>query len=236
MLQFKSVARTYREGQLDVHALGGVDLEVSRGELVAVMGPSGSGKSTLLQLAGGLDVASRGSILIEGVGDITELSKRELALLRRRHVGYVFQDYNLLPSLTALENVALPLELDGVSSRQLAQAAGDALESVGLAELGARYPDQLSGGERQRVAVARGLIGRKHLLLADEPTGAVDSVTASQILELIKRKTHNGAAALVVTHDPAVARWADRVIRLRDGLLDLTSSVMPRTPPTEVSR
>ncbi len=227
ILQMREVSRRYGAGASQVAALDGVSITVAPGELVAVMGPSGSGKSTLLNLAGGLDVATSGVVDVAGV-NLAELSQNGLAQLRRRRVGIVFQELNLLPTLTAVENVMLPLELDGSSSRAARAVAEQALMDVGLSGKFDRYPDDLSGGEQQRVAIARALTGDRPLLLADEPTGALDTVTGERIIELIADRTARGTtAALVVTHEPRVASFADRVIWLRDGKVvnDVTSAV-----------
>ncbi|MEU7856823.1 ABC transporter ATP-binding protein [Nonomuraea sp. NPDC049141] len=197
-----------------VHALRGVSLEVSSGELVAVMGPSGSGKSTLLNLAGGLDRPTSGSVTIEGT-DLATVT--DLAALRRGSVGYVFQDLNLIPSLTAAENVMLPRELDGVRSRQAREEALAVLASVGVDHMADRFPQELSGGQRQRVAIARALVGERRLVLADEPTGALDTASGDGILRLLRERCDEGAAVLLVTHEPRYAGWADRVVFLRDG-------------------
>ncbi|WP_433516061.1 ABC transporter ATP-binding protein [Nonomuraea sp. CA-143628] len=210
VLRLDEVTRVH--GQ--VHALKGVSLEVSSGELVAVMGPSGSGKSTLLNLAGGLDRPTSGSVTIEG----TDLSGvTDLAALRRGSVGYVFQDLNLIPSLTAAENVMLPRELDGVRSRQAREEALAVLSSVGVDHVADRFPGELSGGQRQRVAIARALVGERRLVLADEPTGALDTASGDEILRLLRERCDEGAAVLLVTHEPRYAGWADRVVFLRDG-------------------
>lgn len=217
VLQMRDVRRDYGNGPAQVVALDGVSIEIAPGELVAVMGPSGSGKSTLLNLAGGLDEATSGQIVVAGV-DLAGLDQRGLATLRRRQVGIVFQELNLLPTLTAVENVMLPLELDGSSSRAARAVAEQSLVEVGLDRKFDRYPDDLSGGEQQRVAIARALTGDRPLLLADEPTGALDTVTGEKIIELIADRTNRGnVSALVVTHEPRVASFADRVIWLRDG-------------------
>ncbi|HEU0239188.1 MAG TPA: ABC transporter ATP-binding protein [Micromonosporaceae bacterium] len=218
LLEMRSVHRTHGHGAAAVHALAGVDLTVEPGELVAVMGPSGSGKSTLLNIAGGLDRPTSGEVSVEGkrLGD---LSRSALAALRRRHVGYVFQDLNLVPSLTAAENVALPLELDGVGLRRARRAAMAALAEVDLEALAGRFPDDMSGGQQQRVAIARALIGRRRLVLADEPTGALDSVTGEAVLRLLRGRVDAGAAGLIVTHEARHAGWADRVVFLRDGVV-----------------
>ncbi|MFF3012884.1 ABC transporter ATP-binding protein [Streptomyces sp. NPDC057939] len=216
VLQLDRLVRTHGSGATEVHALRGIDLSVRPGELVAVMGPSGSGKSTLLTLAGGLDTPTSGRVVVEGV-DITTASRKQLAALRRRSIGYVFQDYNLIPALTAAENVALPLELDGVSARRARVASVAALEEMGLAQLAHRFPDEMSGGQQQRVAIARALVGDRRLVLADEPTGALDSETGESVLALLRNRCDAGAAGILVTHEPRFAAWADRVVFLRDG-------------------
>jgi len=187
-----------------------------------VMGPSGSGKSTLLNLAGGLDSPTSGEVLVEGEL-LGSLGRRELARLRRRSVGYVFQDLNLLASLTAAENVALPLELDGMGVRAARRLAAAALGEVGLADLGQRFPDEMSGGQQQRVAIARALVGDRRLVLADEPTGALDSQTGEAVLRLLRSRIDAGAAGVLVTHEARHAAWADRVVFLRDGVIVDTS-------------
>ncbi|MFY1627245.1 ABC transporter ATP-binding protein [Micromonospora sp. WMMD723] len=218
VLELRDVHRTHGGGEAAVHALRGVSLTVRPGELVAVMGPSGSGKSTLLTLAGGLDRPTGGEVLVEGES-LGTLDGRRLARLRRRRIGYVFQDLNLLGSLTAAENVALPLELDGVGVRQARRAALTALQEVGLDGLGGRFPDQMSGGQQQRVAIARALVGDRRLVLADEPTGALDSQTGEAVLHLLRRRVDAGAAGVLVTHEARHAGWADRVVFLRDGVM-----------------
>ncbi|GAA4702380.1 ABC transporter ATP-binding protein [Phytohabitans rumicis] len=222
ILELRDVSRTHGTGEAAVHALRGVTVAVRPGELVAVMGPSGSGKSTLLNLAGGLDRPSKGGVFVEGQL-LGELSKRRLAAVRRRSVGYVFQDLNLLPSLTAVENVALPLELDGTSVRAARRLALASLEEVGLADLGPRFPDEMSGGQQQRVAIARALVGDRRLVLADEPTGALDSQTGEAVLRLLRARVDAGAAGVLVTHEARHAGWADRVVFLRDGVVVDTS-------------
>ncbi|MEU1605037.1 ABC transporter ATP-binding protein [Micromonospora matsumotoense] len=218
VLELRDVHRTHGDGEAAVHALRGVSLTVAPGELVAVMGPSGSGKSTLLTLAGGLDRPTAGEVLVEGE-QLGALNGRRLARLRRRRIGYVFQDLNLLGSLTAVENIALPLELDGVGVRQARRAALAALDEVSLTGLGARFPDQMSGGQQQRVAIARALVGERRLVLADEPTGALDSQTGEAVLHLLRRRVDAGAAGVLVTHEARHAGWADRVVFLRDGVM-----------------
>jgi putative ABC transport system ATP-binding protein len=215
-LELRQVSKVYGSGPSEVTALSEVDLAVQRGELVAVMGPSGSGKSTLLTIAGSLEEPSSGQVLIDGV-DLASVSRADRATMRRRSIGYVFQDFNLLPGLTAVENVTLPLELDGVRAREARGAALAALEALGVAEGADSYPDELSGGERQRVAIARAIVGERGLLLADEPTGALDSVNGEGVMRLLRAATRRGVAGVVVTHEAQLASWADRVVFLRDG-------------------
>lgn len=222
ILELKDVTRIHGGGPTAVLALRGLSLTVSPGELVAVMGPSGSGKSTLLNVAGGLDRATTGSVLLEN-SDLSTLSPKQLAAIRRRHAGYVFQDLNLIPTLTAVENVAMPMELDGVSISTARDAALAALTEVGIGELAHRFPDEMSGGQQQRVAIARAMAGERRLILADEPTGALDSETGEGVLRLIRSKIDEGAAGLLVTHESRHAAWADRVVYLRDGqIVDVT--------------
>jgi putative ABC transport system ATP-binding protein len=227
-LKLLHVSKTYGSGATEVHALTDVDLSVERGELVAVMGPSGSGKSTLLTIAGSLEQPSRGQVLVDGV-DLASVSRSEQARMRRRSIGYVFQDYNLLPGLTTLENVTLPLELDGVPARAARASARTALEELQVAPHASRYPDELSGGERQRIAIARAIVGERGLLLADEPTGALDSVNGEGVMRLLRAATHRGVAGVVVTHEAQLASWADRVVFLRDGQI-VDQTVAPPGP------
>ncbi len=221
-LSMRQIHLTIGAGPRRTHALVDIDLEVGAGELVAVTGRSGSGKSSLLNVAGGLVEPTSGRVEVDGIA-LDGLSKREVSALRRRSVGYVFQDLNLLPTLNAAENVALPLELDGWNTADARRAAAAGLDGVEIGHLADRFPDELSGGERQRVAVARGLVGSRSLLLADEPTGALDEVTAEAMLKLLRHRCDEGTAVLLVTHDPSQAAWADRVIRLRDGRIDTIS-------------
>lgn len=217
LLSLQNVSRVHgKDTAVPVHALRGVSIDVRAGELVAVMGPSGSGKSSLLYIAGGLDQSTSGDVVIDGVS-IPGLSIKARAALRRRSVGYVFQDLNLVPALTAIENVMLPRELDGVSTRQARREAAAALEEVSVRELADRFPDEMSGGQQQRVAIARALVGPRRLVLADEPTGALDSLTGESIMRVLRARVDAGAAGLLVTHDSQHAAWADRVVFLRDG-------------------
>jgi putative ABC transport system ATP-binding protein len=216
VLELRSVSRSYGQGAAEVHALSEVTMTVEAGELVAVMGPSGSGKSTLLTIAGTLEEASSGEVLIDAVA-VSRLSADERAALRRHRIGYVFQDFNLLAGLTAVENVALPLELDGQSRAAARTSAMTVLHGLGLTALADRFPDELSGGERQRTAIARAVVGQRRLLLADEPTGALDSVNGESVLRLLRQACRDGVAGVLVTHDARLASRADRIIYLRDG-------------------
>ena len=208
-----------------VNILRGVDLTLRRGEAVAIVGPSGAGKSTLMMVVAGLERASAGRIALAG-HDLAILDEDGLALLRRRHVGIVFQSFRLVPTMTALENVAVPLELAGRGDAF--DAAAEALRAVGLGHRLAHYPEQLSGGEQQRVAIARAVVARPSLILADEPTGNLDGATGHQIIELLfERRRATGSSLLLITHDPELAGRADRVIRLADGLIvgeDITAA------------
>ena len=234
VVELRNVTRVHGTGAAEMVALREVSMSVAPGELVAVMGPSGSGKSTLLHLAGGLDAPTGGSVVVEGT-DLGTLSMAALARLRRRAVGYVFQDFNLIPALTAVENVALPRELDGVPWRTAKQDAVRALEEVGIAELTDRFPDDLSGGQQQRVAIARALVGDRRLVLADEPTGALDSETGESVLRLLRARCDAGAAGVLVTHEARHAAWADRVVFLRDGRVVDQAGPVP-SPETLLAR
>ena len=228
MLELRLVSKVYGQGAAEVHALREVSLDVAAGTMVAVMGPSGSGKSTLLTIAGSLEEPASGQVLVAGQ-DLAAMSRNDKARLRRQSVGYVFQDFNLLPGLTAAENVALPLELDGVGARKAREAGLRVLDGLGLADRASSYPDQLSGGERQRVAIARAVIGDRRLLLADEPSGALDSANAEAVMRMIHSACQRGVAAVVVTHDAQLASWADRVVSVRDGRI--ISQTVPAPGP-----
>ncbi len=222
-LELVAVSKVYGDGASEVHALAGIDLSVDAGALVAVMGPSGSGKSTLLTIAGSLEAPTSGEVIVGGSA-LSSMSRNDRARLRRRSVGYVFQDFNLLAGLSAVENVTLPLELDGIAPRVARVAGMEALERLGVADKAARFPDDLSGGERQRVAIARAVVGDRHVLLADEPTGALDSANGESVMRLLRAACQGGVAGVIVTHDAQLASWADRIVFLRDGrIVDQTS-------------
>jgi len=223
-----NVSKTYGTGHTEVHALQDINLSVDAGALVAVMGASGSGKSTLLTIAGSLESPTSGDVYVGGAL-LSKMSRNDQARLRRRSIGYVFQDFNLLAGLTAAENVALPLELDGISARKAHTAGMAALEELGLADRASHYPDELSGGERQRVSIARAVVGERHLLLADEPSGALDSANGEAVMRLVLAACRRGVAAVVVTHDAQLASWADRVVFLRDGRV--VDQTMPPPSP-----
>lgn len=217
-IEVHGLRKTYKSDGRTVEAVRGVDLEIGPGEFVAVMGPSGSGKSTLLHLIGGLDRPDGGRVLLEG-RDLGSLSRRDLARVRRRQVGFVFQFFNLLPILTVEENVELPAALDGRRESAFREHRDRILERVGLTAVRDKLPGQISGGEQQRVAVARALINEPTLLLADEPTGNLDRKTGQDMMRLLRDLRAEGQTILLVTHDPAVASHAERVVFMRDGLL-----------------
>lgn len=229
LLHMIGVGQRYGTGEAAVTALDDVDLEVAAGELVAVMGASGSGKSSLLTIAGGLTRPTSGEVLIDGTA-LGGLSAKRMAALRRTTLGFVFQDYNLVPTLTAIENVGLPLELDGWRRRQVRRAALDALASVELSDRTGAYPDDLSGGQQQRVAIARAVVGPRRLILADEPTGALDSQTGETVLRMLRARVDSGAGGILVTHDARHAAWADRIVFLRDGrIIDQRRAPQPES-------
>jgi putative ABC transport system ATP-binding protein len=223
VLELHGISKIYGDGDTELNALTNVVLSVDAGDLVAVMGASGSGKSTLLTIAGSLEDPTSGEVIIDGRA-LSTMNRNDKARLRRRSIGYVFQDFNLLAGLSAVENVSLPLELDGVSARKAHAAGMAALEQLGLDDRASHFPDQLSGGERQRVSIARAIVGERHLLLADEPSGALDSVNGEAVMRMVRAACRQGVAAVVVTHDAQLASWADRVVFLRDGrIVDQTS-------------
>jgi putative ABC transport system ATP-binding protein len=219
VLEAKEVRKQYKMGEHLVNALDGVDFQVEKGEFVAIMGPSGSGKSTLLHLLGGLDGPTEGNIILAGQ-PLAKLSERKATLVRRHNVGFVFQFFNLLPTLSAEENILLPVIIDGKDQRKYKERLNSLLELVGLSDRRHHKPDQLSGGEQQRVAIARALVTEPAILLADEPTGNLDSKTGTSIMELLKRSCDElDQTVIVVTHDAKAAAYADRVIFLRDGVI-----------------
>jgi putative ABC transport system ATP-binding protein len=230
VLELRSISKVFGRGAAEVQALRDISMSVPAGMMVAVMGPSGSGKSSLLTIAGTLEEPTSGAVLINGQ-DVERMSNGAKARVRRRTIGYVFQDFNLLPGLTAAENVSLPLELDGMSARRAHLAGLKALEDLGLGDQARRFPDQLSGGERQRVAIARAVVGDRSLLLADEPSGALDSANGEAVMRLIHTYCKRGTAAVVVTHDAQLASWADRVVFLRDGRI-VDQTLPPAGPET----
>jgi len=226
-IRISSLRKTYKLGQQLVHALNGVDLAINAGEFVAVMGPSGSGKSTLLYMLGGLDRATEGTIEV-GERSIAHLDEDALAHYRRSHIGFVFQSFNLIPTMTAQENVAYPTRFAGVSRMQRDERARELLDLVGLGDRLHHRPTELSGGQQQRVAIARALVNDPHIVLADEPTGNLDTTSGAEIMELLSRLNHQGRTVVIVTHDPRGAQYADRTVHLLDGRID-DSDPMRRT-------
>ena len=217
VLEARKLRKDYQLGEHQVSALIGVDFQVTKGEFIAIMGPSGSGKSTLLHLLGGLDAPTDGSVVLAGES-LAELSERQATLVRRHNVGFVFQFFNLLPTLSAEENILLPVIIDGQNPRSYQERLTSLLELVGLIDRRSHKPDQLSGGEQQRVAIARALITQPAILLADEPTGNLDTKTGTAIMDLLRRSCDElNQTVIVVSHDPRASAYADRVIFLRDG-------------------
>jgi len=236
ILEFDDVVKSFGKGPTEVRALKGVSCSIAPGEFAAIMGPSGCGKSTLLHLAGALEEPRAGRVSLDGK-DLQGLSAAEQAELRRRDVGYVFQRLNLIPALTAVENVMLPLELDGIRTRRARQQATEALHRVGLEEQIDRYPDDFSGGQQQRIAIARTIVSTRRLLLADEPTGSLDTLNSDDVISLLASlPREHGTAVVLVTHEPRFASWADRVIFLRDGrIVDETDVRSPSPTAAEVT-
>ncbi len=233
VLEAKTLRKVYQLGNHSVNALDGVDFLVQKGEFVAIMGPSGSGKSTLLHLIGGLDLPTEGEVTLAGQA-LSLLNDKQITLLRRHHVGFVFQFFNLLPTLTTEENITLPLLIDGKNARQYQERLDTLLNLVGLSERRKHKPDQLSGGEQQRVSLARALITEPEILLADEPTGNLDSKTGISIMELLRlSRDELGQTIVVVTHDPRAASYADRVVFLRDGKIASERMIDAQASPQE---
>ena len=218
ILQMRDICKDYPMGKTVTHVLKNVDLDVSEGDYLAIMGPSGSGKTTLMNLIGCLDVPTSGSYLL-GEREITKCSGKELAEVRNKEIGFVFQSFHLLPKLTALDNVALPLLYGGVKKAERQERARAALETVGLADRLDHRPDQLSGGQCQRVAIARAIVGKPRLLLADEPTGALDSASGAQVMELFQQLHDSGSTIIMITHDQGIAHHADTIMTIKDGVL-----------------
>jgi putative ABC transport system ATP-binding protein len=230
MISLRAVEKSYRQGESEVRALAGVSLDIAAGEFVAIVGPSGSGKSTLLHLVGGLDQPTRGEILIQGT-PIARMSDDEITIFRRRKIGFVFQFFNLLPTLSAEENVALPLVLDRRRMRDVRPRVAAALDQVGLGHRRKHRPDELSGGEMQRVAIARALVIEPLLILADEPTGNLDTRTGDQILDLIRTANRTrGATVILVTHDGRAAAHGDRLVTIEDGVIASDVAQRPAVP------
>ena len=218
ILQMRDICKDYPMGKTVTHVLKNVDLDVSEGDYLAIMGPSGSGKTTLMNLIGCLDVPTSGSYLL-GEREITKCSGKELAEIRNKEIGFVFQSFHLLPKLTALDNVALPLLYGGVKKAERQERARAALETVGLADRLDHRPDQLSGGQCQRVAIDRAIVGKPRLLLADEPTGALDSASGAQVMELFRQLHDSGSTIIMITHDQGIAHHADTIMTIKDGVL-----------------
>ena len=218
LILMEDIRKTYRMGSETIHALNGIDLRVNHGDFVAIVGPSGSGKSTLMNVMGCLDTPTSGKYLLDGA-DVTRLSDNRLAEIRNRKIGFIFQNFQLLPRLTALQNVELPLIYRGVPARERREKAVETLRRVGLGERLHHLPGQLSGGQQQRVAIARALVGDPPLLLADEPTGALDTKTSRDLLDLLQRLNEEGRTIVLITHDPEVAARAKRIVRITDGTM-----------------
>ena len=218
ILEMRDICKDYPMGKTVTRVLKNVDLDVAEGDYLAIMGPSGSGKTTLMNLIGCLDVPTSGSYLLGG-REITKCSGKELAEVRNKEIGFVFQSFHLLPKLTALDNVALPLLYGGVKKEERRERARAALETVGLSDRVDHRPDQLSGGQCQRVAIARAIVGKPRLLLADEPTGALDSASGAQVMELFRQLHDAGSTIIMITHDRGMAHHADTIMTIRDGVL-----------------
>lgn len=216
MIELKDIYKIYSDGDSEIRALDGVSLFVDKGEFVAIVGSSGSGKSTCMNIIGCLDIPTRGKYFLNG-NDVSELTEKELAHIRNRELGFVFQQYNLIPKLNVLENVELPLLYKGVKAKQRKEMAITALERVGLSDRANKFPSQLSGGQQQRVSIARALAGNPPVILADEPTGALDSKTGKEVLEFLKQLNKEGTTVVLITHDNDIAAQIKRVVRIHDG-------------------
>jgi len=216
LLRLTHVSKTYQLDSLEVHALKNASLEIKKGELVAIMGPSGSGKSTLMHIAGCLDVPTKGKVILDGK-DVSHLSEAELATIRNKKIGFVFQTFNLIPRTTALDNVSLPLFYAGVPASKRKILAQKALDQVGLVDRAQHFPNQLSGGEQQRIAIARALVNKPAIIFADEPTGNLDTKAGREIMEIFKKLNKDGNTIIVVTHEDEIAKFAKRIIRIKDG-------------------
>lgn len=219
VMKIEKMTKTYHLGKVKVEALRGVSFEINEGEFVSIMGPSGSGKSTLMHIIGCLDYASEGKYFLAGQ-DVSKLNDNQLALFRNKKIGFVFQQFNLLPRATNLRNVELPLIYSGVPARERKKIATQALQDVGLSDRISHRPNEISGGQKQRVAIARALVNQPSIILADEPTGNLDSKTGLDILNMIQKLHHEGNTIILVTHEPEIARYARRIIHLKDGLID----------------
>ena len=235
IIQVQEVHKYYDLGETQVHALRGVSVQIERGEFVAIMGASGSGKSTFMNILGCLDKPSSGRYLLEGI-EVSSLSKKELAAIRNRKIGFVFQGFNLLSRTTALENVELPTLYAQITKEEGQKRAREALALVGLADRMKHFPSQLSGGQQQRVAIARGLVNRPSILLADEPTGNLDSRTSVEIMEVFQKLNDDGLTVVLVTHEPDIAQYAKRSIQFRDGKIRRDEAIQNRPRASEVIR
>jgi putative ABC transport system ATP-binding protein len=232
VLEARGVTKTYHLGEVDVHALRGVDLSICDGRMLSLMGPSGSGKSTLMHIIGLLDRPSEGSVSVEGE-EVSQMAPNELAAVRNRRIGFVFQSFNLLSRTSALANVELPLVYSGVSGSERSRRAREALERVGLGDRLGHLPNQLSGGQQQRVAIARALVTEPSIVLADEPTGNLDSVSGVDVMTILQDLNAHGITVVLVTHDDTVARHAERIVRLRDGMVVSDEAVADRIRAAE---
>lgn len=219
VIDIQAIGKTYRIGEVEVHALRSVDLNIKKGEYVALMGPSGSGKSTLMNILGCLDTPSRGTYVLNGT-QVSKMTDNELAEIRNKEIGFIFQTFNLLARNTAIDNVALPLVYAGVGKKERISRAEKSLTDVGLGDRMEHKPNELSGGQRQRVAIARALVNNPSIILADEPTGNLDTKTSHEIMDLLEQIHENGNTVIIVTHEEDIAKRAKRIVRLRDGVVE----------------